>query len=95
MGGSWSQGRRPVGTRASLLNMNPGEVYWADLAVGRRPIIIVSRGDLNRGNYAVAVLCTTAHFTVRSKLPTLLLSLDHAGTGAEFCESGTQALALP
>jgi mRNA-degrading endonuclease toxin of MazEF toxin-antitoxin module len=49
--------------------MNPGEIYWADLAGGRRPIIVVSREDLNRGNYVVAVLCTTAHFAVRSTLP--------------------------
>jgi mRNA-degrading endonuclease toxin of MazEF toxin-antitoxin module len=49
--------------------MKPGEIYWADLAVGRRPIVIVSREGLNRGNYAVAVLCTTVHFTVRSTLP--------------------------
>src|SRR5262249_59176056 len=49
--------------------MSPGEIYWADLAVGRRPIIVVSREDLNRGNYVVAVLCTTAHFAIRSTLP--------------------------
>jgi mRNA-degrading endonuclease toxin of MazEF toxin-antitoxin module len=49
--------------------MSPGEIYWADLAVGRRPIIVVSREDLNRGNYVVAVLCTTAQFAVRSTLP--------------------------
>jgi mRNA-degrading endonuclease toxin of MazEF toxin-antitoxin module len=49
--------------------MNPGEIYWANLAAGRRPIIVVSRPDLNRGNYVVAVLCTTARFAVRSTLP--------------------------
>jgi mRNA-degrading endonuclease toxin of MazEF toxin-antitoxin module len=37
--------------------------------VGRRPIIVVSREDLNRGNYVVAVLCTTVNFPVRSRLP--------------------------
>ncbi len=49
--------------------MKPGEVYWANLAVGRRPIIIVSREDLNRGTYVVAVLCTTMNFPQRSGLP--------------------------
>jgi len=49
--------------------MEPGELYWADLPVGRRPIVIVSREDLNRGNYVVAVLCTTANFALRSTLP--------------------------
>jgi mRNA-degrading endonuclease toxin of MazEF toxin-antitoxin module len=49
--------------------MKPGEIYWANLAGGPRPIIVVSRPDLNRGNYVVAVLCTTAHFGTRSSLP--------------------------
>ncbi len=49
--------------------MKPGEVYWVDLATGRRPGIIVSRESLNQGNYVVMVLCTTKRFAVRSKLP--------------------------
>jgi mRNA-degrading endonuclease toxin of MazEF toxin-antitoxin module len=49
--------------------MNPGDIYWADLSAGRRPVIVVSREDLNRGNYVVAVLCTTANLAVRSTLP--------------------------
>ena len=32
------------------------------------PVIIVSREDLNRGNRAVAVLCTSQRFAVRSTL---------------------------
>ncbi len=49
--------------------MKPGEIYWVDLDVGRRPIVIVSREDLNRGNYVVAVLVTTARYVTRSTLP--------------------------
>jgi mRNA-degrading endonuclease toxin of MazEF toxin-antitoxin module len=50
--------------------MKPGEVYFVDLdAAGRRPGIVVSREDLNRGNYVVLVLCTSANFSVRSTLP--------------------------
>jgi mRNA-degrading endonuclease toxin of MazEF toxin-antitoxin module len=49
--------------------MKPGEIYWVDLATGRRPSIVVSRGSLNQGNYVVMVLCTTRRFTIRSKLP--------------------------
>jgi mRNA-degrading endonuclease toxin of MazEF toxin-antitoxin module len=49
--------------------MKPGEIYSADLPVGQRSIIIVSREDLNQGNHVVAVLCTTAHFAIRSTLP--------------------------
>ncbi len=50
--------------------IRPGEIYMADFgAAGPRPVIVVSREDLNRGNYAVVVVCTSARFAVRSKLP--------------------------
>jgi mRNA-degrading endonuclease toxin of MazEF toxin-antitoxin module len=49
--------------------MNAGEVYMADLDTGRRPAIVVSRAALNRGHYAVVVLCTSADFATRSRLP--------------------------
>ena len=49
--------------------MKPGEIYWVDLATGRRPSIVVSRESLNQGNYVVMVLCTTKRFAIRSKLP--------------------------
>ncbi len=49
--------------------MKPGEIYWVDLATGRRPGIGVSRESLNQGNDAVMVLCTTKRFAIRSKLP--------------------------
>ena len=48
--------------------MKPGEIYWVDLATGRRPGIVVSRESLNQGNDVVTVLCTTKRFAVRSKL---------------------------
>lgn len=57
-----------MGAGESVL-INPGEIYWGDLATGRRPVVVVSREDLNRGNYVVAVLCTTVNFAVRSSLP--------------------------
>jgi len=49
--------------------MKPGEIYWVDLATGRRPGIVVSRESLNQGSYVVTVLCTTKRVAVRSKLP--------------------------
>lgn len=50
--------------------MKPGEIYMVDLdASGFRPGIVVSREDLNQGNYTVMVLCTSTRFTVRSQLP--------------------------
>ena len=36
---------------------------------GRRPAIIVSREELNRGNWVVAVMVTSTHFATRSRLP--------------------------
>ncbi|MFI5459999.1 MAG: type II toxin-antitoxin system PemK/MazF family toxin [Isosphaerales bacterium] len=50
--------------------IRPGEVYMADLdQAGAYPVIIVSREDLNRGRYALVVVCTSAKFSVRSTLP--------------------------
>ena len=49
--------------------MQPGEVYMADFGpAGPHPVIVVSREELNRGRYALAVVCTSARFAVRSKL---------------------------
>src|SRR5262249_40412688 len=47
-----------------------GEVYMADFGqAGPNPVIVVSREDLNRGRYVLVVVCTSAHFAVRNKLP--------------------------
>ncbi len=48
----------------------PGEVYMADFEqAGPHPVIIVSREDLNRGRYALVVVCTSARFAIRRTLP--------------------------
>lgn len=50
--------------------MRPGEVYLADFDVaGRRPVIVVSRDDLNRGRYVLVVVCTSARYAIRRTLP--------------------------
>lgn len=50
--------------------MEPGEIYDADFPqIGQRPVIIVSREDLNRGGEVVVVLCTSARLSVRRTLP--------------------------
>jgi mRNA-degrading endonuclease toxin of MazEF toxin-antitoxin module len=46
----------------------PGEVYMANSDAGTRPVVVVSREELNRGNWVVAVLVTSAKFSVRSLL---------------------------
>jgi mRNA-degrading endonuclease toxin of MazEF toxin-antitoxin module len=50
--------------------IRPGEVYMADFAeAGPHPVIVLSREELNRGRYALVVVCTSARFAVRSQLP--------------------------
>jgi mRNA-degrading endonuclease toxin of MazEF toxin-antitoxin module len=51
--------------------INPGEIYLSDFdQAGVHPVIVVSREQLNRGRYALVVVCTSARFTVRRTLPT-------------------------
>lgn len=50
--------------------IHPGEIDMADFPeAGRHPVIVVSREELNRGNYVLTVFCTSARYAVRSKLP--------------------------
>lgn len=50
--------------------MEPGEVYVAEFPeAGPHPVIVLSREALNRGHYALVVVCTSARFAVRSQLP--------------------------
>ena len=41
----------------------------ADTDAGKRPVVVVSREELNRGHRVVAVLATSTHFATRSNLP--------------------------
>jgi mRNA-degrading endonuclease toxin of MazEF toxin-antitoxin module len=49
--------------------IRPGEIYLASTDAGTRPVVVVSREELNRGNWVVAVLVTSARFSLRSSLP--------------------------
>jgi len=49
--------------------IRPGEIYLANTDAGIRPAIVVSREELNRGNWVVAVLITSTQFSLRSTLP--------------------------
>jgi mRNA-degrading endonuclease toxin of MazEF toxin-antitoxin module len=49
--------------------IEPGEIYMADFgSAGPHPVIVLSREELNRGHYVLAVVCTSARFATRSKL---------------------------
>jgi len=50
--------------------IRPGEIYLADFEeMEPHPIVIVSREELNRGNWVAAVLITSKRFEERSKQP--------------------------
>ena len=47
-----------------------GDIYFAEFPeAGRHPVIVVSREALNRGNYVLAVVCTSSRLEVRKNLP--------------------------
>jgi mRNA-degrading endonuclease toxin of MazEF toxin-antitoxin module len=47
--------------------IRPGEVYTANFPqAGPHPVIVISRENLNRGNYVLVVVCTSARFAARS-----------------------------
>ena len=71
MGANGPEGVHEVGEREPLLMpLRPGEIYWADFPdVGRRPVAVVSREELNRGRYVVAVQFTSARIEIRRDLP--------------------------
>lgn len=49
--------------------IRPGEIYQADTDAGKRPVVIVSREELNQGRWVAVVLMTSAQFALRSTLP--------------------------
>jgi len=52
------------------MDFNPGELYLAFGGGDKyRPVLIVSREELNRGKYVVVVPFTSQHFETRSTLP--------------------------
>ena len=50
--------------------IRPGEIYQADFEeMEPHPIVVVSREELNRGTWIVAVLITSKRFEERSRQP--------------------------
>ena len=50
--------------------IRPGEIYLADFEeMEPHPVVVVSREELNRGNWVAAVLITSKRFEERSKQP--------------------------
>ena len=58
---------RPVFWRTMI---ERGEIYLADFdGMEPHPVVVVSREELNRGNWVAAVLITSKRFEERSKQP--------------------------
>ena len=71
----------------------PGEIYLAFAGGDKyRPVLIVSREELNQGNYVVAIPFTSTHFETRSKLPNCVPF--HAGEFGLDKDSVAQAEAI-
>ena len=51
------------------MTVKRGEVYSAATDSGNRPVIILSREELNRGRWVVAIPITSTNFATRSALP--------------------------
>lgn len=50
--------------------LQQGEIYWANFPdAGMHPVIIISRTELNQGNYVLVIVCTSARFEIRRNLP--------------------------
>ena len=48
--------------------IRPGEIYLADFEeMEPHPVVVISREELNRGNWVAAVLVTSKRFEERSK----------------------------
>lgn len=51
--------------------LKPGELYWGLVHDAKpRPLVVVSREELNRGDWVTIVPLTSANFEQRSRLPT-------------------------
>ena len=50
--------------------VRPGEIYMAAFGqAGPHPVIVISREELNRGRYALVVVCTSARLAVLRETP--------------------------
>lgn len=49
--------------------MGSCEIFWAELAGGKRPVIVVSQELFNRGHYVTVVPLTTSKLAERAAMP--------------------------
>jgi len=68
MGSKGAKESRQMDGGESVLTFQPGDVYIAHLIPKDRPVIIISREELNRGDYVVAIPLTSARIEERESL---------------------------
>jgi mRNA-degrading endonuclease toxin of MazEF toxin-antitoxin module len=49
--------------------MQRGEIYWAETTAGRRPVVVLARSELARGQRIFVVPITSQRFHLRAQLP--------------------------
>jgi len=77
------------------VDLNPGEIYTAfDPSGGKRPFVVVSRRELNKGDYFIAVPLTTQNIEARKKLPNCVHFPAHAHGLPKECVAQADALTL-
>ena len=72
------------------MHVRRGELYWAFVAeTGPHPVIVVSREDLNQGDYLSVVSLTSAKLPTRRRLPNCVaLRAGRHGLSEGLCGSG-------
>ena len=77
------------------MDLNPGEIYTAfDPSGGKRPFVVVSRSELNKGDYFLAVPFTTQNLSARKSLPNCVHFPAHAHGLPKECVAQADAVTL-
>ena len=78
-----------------MIDIFPGEIYQAfDGTGGARPFVVVSRAELNRGKYFLAIPFTTARLAERRVLPNCVYFRRGSFGLKKACVAQAEALTL-
>lgn len=97
MGGGVSSFACALGEREPvLMPPRPGEIYWAHVdETEPRPVVIVSREELNRGDYVTVVPVTSTRLRTRRHLPNCVpLRAGRYGLGKDCVAQGESIASL-
>ena len=78
-----------------MSDVAPGAIFLANDGSGKpRPFVVVSRAELNRGRYCVAVPFTTRRLEKRRRLPNCVFFAKGSGGLPKACVAQTDAVTL-